>query len=191
MDLFLQKIIEKGISPNQYYLLYCLHKHIIPEHINPHLEARVLRSLKFLTPENGLTELSLALIKDIESLTKLKPLKSDIRISTDYIDQYLDLWPKIKLPSGKYARSDRKNLETSFKWFFANYKYSWDTILKATAMYLDEYELKNYMYMRTSQYFIKKAESDKSINSELANYCALIESGQTDAGEVHFKDNVV
>jgi hypothetical protein len=63
--------------------------------------------------------------------------------------------------------------------------------LKATAAYVDEYERKNYMYMQTSQYFIRKQQSDKTWGSELANMCAVIESGDSLNDKNYFSENVV
>jgi hypothetical protein len=62
--------------------------------------------------------------------------------------------------------------------------------MKATALYVDEFETKNYLYMKNSQYFIRKQMSDKSWDSELANYCDLIING-TDDTSSHFSENVV
>jgi hypothetical protein len=66
-------------------------------------------------------------------------------------------------------------------------------VIKATALYLDEYEAKNWAYMRTSQYFIRKVDSDKSITSDLANYCGIIEGGGNpdEDNKNHFPDKVV
>lgn len=107
------------------------------------------------------------------------------------IQEYLEIFPKIKLPSGKAARSDKKNVETALAWFMSNYDYSWDIILKATESYVTEYELKNYLYMQTSQYFIRKQLSDKTWGSELANRCSEISTGSVVNTENHFKDKVV
>lgn len=107
------------------------------------------------------------------------------------IQEYLETFPKIKLPSGKAARSDKKNVETALMWFKNNYDYSWDIILKATADYVAEYELKNYLYMQTSQYFIRKQLPDKTWGSELANRCSDVLAGPAIQKETHFKDKVV
>jgi len=107
------------------------------------------------------------------------------------ITKYVELFPKRKLPSGKLARSNKKNLETNFRWFFNNFDYDWETIFKATAAYVDEYEAKGYLYMQTSKYFICKSQSDKSKTSELADYCELISSGGELDTDSHFKEKVV
>ena len=73
-----------------------------------------------------------------------------------YIKKYNSIFPVKKLGSGKYARTNLKNLEAGFRWFFDTYDYDWKVILEATSKYVEEYRLKNYEYMRTSQYFIRK-----------------------------------
>jgi hypothetical protein len=109
----------------------------------------------------------------------------------EHIDRYLSVFPKGKLPSGKPARVNKKNLEESFKWFFKNYTYDWDTILRATFYYVETYEKTNYMYMKNSQYFIRKQNTDKSWDSELANYCEIIINGEDIDDSPHFTDKVV
>jgi hypothetical protein len=98
-------------------------------------------------------------------------------MGTDFlknIEQYNLIFPNIKLPSGKYARSNVKNLENAFRWFFDNYDYDWDTIFSASKKYIREYADNQYNYMRTSQYFIRKQEDGRQFMSELANYCEII-----------------
>ena len=58
-------------------------------------------------------------------------------------------------------------------------------------MYVNEYESKDYMYMKTSQYFICKADKNKIKVSELADYCDMIRDGVTLDTKEHFKENVV
>ena len=95
---------------------------------------------------------------------------------TNNIKTYVEIFPNRKLSSGKYARVNPKNLENSFRWFFENYEYDWDMIFKATKKYIYDYSLKNYEYMRTSQYFIRKQNTDKTYDSELADYCNMIDN---------------
>ena len=106
------------------------------------------------------------------------------------IKAYVEIFPNIKLPSGKYARVNPKNLEAPFKWFFENYNYDWKTILKATERYVDEYNIRRYDYMRTSQYFIRKQDVDKSFESDLATYCEIIRT-KPDDEQVYFSETVV
>ena len=106
-----------------------------------------------------------------------------------HIKRYVSMFPNKKLPSGKYARVNPKNLENSFRWFFENFDYSWELIFKATEKYVKDYELNNFDYMRTSQYFIRKQSADKTWESEVANYCELVSSSQY-TETVYFKDEV-
>jgi hypothetical protein len=44
--------------------------------------------------------------------------------------------------------------------------------------------------MRTSQYFIRKQDNDKTFDSDLANYCEMIKNNP-DEGRVYFKERIV
>lgn len=204
MDLmeFFMQISQKGLTPNQLYLLCCIKEGIASQHINLHAELRALIKDNWIKDQTSATGHAYTLSQEANkfleemssqfSTTKKKVNKAIM--GEDYqnnIDTYLNLFPKLRLPSGKPARSDRKNVQTALEWFMKNYEYSWDTILKATAAYVDEYERKNYMYMQTSQYFIRKQQSDKSWGSELANMCAVIESGDNLEDKNYFTENVV
>jgi len=134
--------------------------------------------MKIIDKTSQLTEYGLALVESIAGPADKKLVKKTITVDPEMVEAYRMKWPAGKLPSGQYARVNAKNLEVAFKWFFTNYSYDWDTVLKATDRYLDEYESKGFKFMRTSQYFIKKSDSDKSTNSDLANYCDHILSGQ-------------
>jgi hypothetical protein len=67
----------------------------------------------------------------------------------------------------------------------------YDPYLSYAKMYVDEYETKNYLYMRNSQYFIRKNNVDKTWDSELANYCELVLTGYTGEDSNHFSEKVV
>lgn len=185
-------ITNLGLSPNQLYVLYCIAKDTEARHVNIHLEIRTLKTLNLLDDDSSITSKGLDIIKKFDSSAVTKPkAKKDIPVEEDMVKKYREIWPNCKIPtSGKYARTDLNNLRNAFKWFLNTYPYSWDTILKATEMYVEEHEAKGYAYMRTSQYFIKKSDSDKSINSDLANYCSLIESGINDTKPFVFKEKI-
>ena len=106
------------------------------------------------------------------------------------LNEYREIFPAGKLPSGKPARVNVKSLENSFRWFFENYDFSWDEIMHAAKMYVNEYRDKNYMYMKTSQYFIAKEGKNKVKSSDLADYCDMIRDG-VQPEEDHFKEKVV
>jgi hypothetical protein len=165
--IFLEQILSRGITPNEFYLLQCLFNGEQTRIINKSQEIRKLQNKGYIDNNFKITEK----VKEIDYLFK-KETKPE-----DFITKYIELFPKVKLPSGKYARSHRTNIEAGFKWFFKTYDYDWATILKATEYYVKEYEITKYMYMKTSQYFICKTNTDKSKDSELANYCEMLKDG--------------
>tara|TARA_R100000995_G_C3484584_1_gene126391 strand:+ start:9035 stop:9559 length:525 start_codon:yes stop_codon:yes gene_type:complete len=106
------------------------------------------------------------------------------------LNEYREVFPAGKIPSGKPARVNIKTLENSFRWFFENYDFSWDEVIDATKMYVNEYRDKEYMYMKTSQYFIAKEDKNKVKSSDLADYCDMIRDG-VEPEDNHFKEKVV
>jgi hypothetical protein len=196
MDEIFNLLIKNNLSPNQLYILYCIkHKIKTNDFINDALEVKRLQSTSWLGADLTLEGKSIILLQDLDSFFKTSKKKTSTSIMgenfMENIETYLDIFPKFKLPSGKYARSDKKNLENNFKWFFESHSYSWDTILDATRKYVDEYEVNGFKYMRTSQYFIRKQGSDKTYDSELANYCDMLLNGGEDPTQTHFKERVV
>ena len=196
MDEIFNLLIKNNLSPNQLYILYCIkHKIKTNDFVNDALEVKRLQSTSWLGAELSLEEKSIVLLQDLDSFFKTTKKKTSTSVMgenfMDNIEIYLDIFPKFKLPSGKYARSDKKNLENNFKWFFESHSYTWDTILDATRKYVDEYEVNGFKYMRTSQYFIRKQGSDKTYDSELANYCDMLLNGGEDPTQTHFKERVV
>jgi hypothetical protein len=108
----------------------------------------------------------------------------------DKLNEYREVFPPGKLPSGKPGRVNVKTLENSFRWFFENYDFSWDEVIDATKMYVNEYRDREYMYMKTSQYFIAKEGKNKVKSSDLADYCDMIRDG-IEPEDSHFKEKVV
>ncbi len=194
-------MLKKDVTPNEFYVLHCIKENTSSLSVNLHKELRSLVNKKLITevhPDKGLFTLTPGahtLLQQVESFFMVHKKKTTNQVlGKDYqenIEKYLLLFPKIKLPSGKAARTDKNNCETAFKWFFQNHNYSWDTVLKATGLYIDEYERKNYMYMQTSQYFIRKQQPDKSWGSELANWCSIVENGGLSDDKSHFSEEVV
>lgn len=120
--------------------------------------------------------------------------KTDIQLMgknhVDKINAYREIFPAKKLPSGKPARNNVKALGEAFRWFFETYDYTWDDVIKATKMYVNEYRDAEYLYMQTSQYFICKQDKHRVKHSTLADYCDMILEGINTEDE-HFKENVV
>jgi hypothetical protein len=196
MDEIFNLLIKNNLSPNQLYILYCIkHKIKTNDFVNNALEVKRLQSSSWLGADLTLEGKSIILLQELDGYFKTSKKKTSTSVMgenfMENIETYLDIFPKFKLPSGKYARSDKKNLENNFKWFFESHSYSWETILDATRKYVDEYEVNGFKYMRTSQYFIRKQGSDKTYDSELANYCDMLLNGGEDPTQTHFKERVV
>jgi hypothetical protein len=189
------KIIQQGLTPNAYYVLHCIKEKIVPHSsINKDLECKRLQSSAWLTEDLQLTDKSIIFTTEIEGYFK----KSKKKTSKDLlghnfmqnIEAYVTIFPNKKLSSGKYARVPPKNLENAFRWFFETYNYDWETIFLATQKYVNEYESKNYEYMRNSQYFLRKQNIDKSWDSDLATYCEFLKDNPDEDSNV-FSDLVV
>ena len=176
-----QRLIKEDLTPNSYYVLDCIKNKIsIHKFVNSNLECSKLISNNWLTEDLQLTDKSIIFTTEIDGFFKKtkKKITKDLLGNnfTENLKKYVEIFPNRKLSSGKYARVNPKNLENSFRWFFENYEYDWDMIFRATKKYIYDYSLKNYEYMRTSQYFIRKQNTDKSYDSELADYCNMIDN---------------
>ena len=170
------KVIQNGLTPNSFYVLYCIKEKIVPHNsINKALECKRLHMDQWLSESLELTDKSIIFMAEIDGYFK----KSKKKTSKDLmghnfmqnIEAYVNIFPNKKLSSGKYARVPAKNLENAFRWFFENYSYDWETIFLATQKYVSENE---NGYMRTSQYFVRKQNSDKTWDSDLSVSCEYI-----------------
>jgi len=180
------KIIDNGLSPNGLYVLYCIKNRNKPKNINEHLEIRVLVADGFLNNDFEITPKGTAVIEKIEAHyeiqddSKIKKKSGLSAKDLENITKYRELFPKGNLPSGSPARISVKELEKKFLWFLNTYSYNWDTILKATKKYIDQYQQEGYKFMKTSGYFIVKNGLDRTSVSTLANYCDMVLDGDAD-----------
>jgi hypothetical protein len=195
MKEIFKKLADNGITPNAFYILDCIKEGIVPNtYVKASLEVTRLIRDNWLTQDLELTDKSIIFTTEIDGYFK----KSKKKTSTDLlghnfmqnIEAYVHIFPNKKLSSGKYARVPAKNLESGFRWFFENYDYDWETIFQATQKYVGEYESKNYEYMRTAQYFLRKQNVDKSWDSDLATYCEYLKDNPDDE-QVYFGELIV
>ena len=192
-ELF-QKIQTYNITPNQCMLLFAFSEGITPSTYNKEdhqilIDAGYLDSKNnFITPESRKIIITL---NNYFIISKKKTNKQLLGESGALnITQYREIFPATKLPSGVPARNNVKILTENFRWFFSEYDYTWEDILKATKMYVNEYRDNQYMYMQNSQYFISKQDKHKVKTSKLADYCDMIKEGVT-TEEEHFKEKVI
>ena len=157
-------------------------------------DVQQLKSLGFIEQDGSLSINANKVIARFENyFIKAKKRTSIQLMGKEFlkrINEYRDIFPAGKLPSGKPARQNIRSLETAFRWFFETYDFDWNDIIKATKMYVNEFRDKEYLYMKNSQYFISKQDKNKVKHSELADYCDMIKDGVVDRPN-HFKDKVV
>ena len=191
---FFDKIKQKGLTVKDYYILVRLHDK--PQLSDVGMQMIIINpALKpYINSDASLKESTIKWIKSLDQL--FKPIKTIAKVqllgtdAEDNIEKFLEIFPTYVLPNGKYARGNKKNIQENFVWFFQEYNYDWNVILKATETYVQEYHRKNYLYMRTAMYFIKKVIDGTAI-SELANYCDIVQSNTDYTPERFIKTRVV
>jgi len=195
MNEIFNMLIKAKITPNSLYVLHCIKNKIsVQKLVNDSLEISKLQADDWLKEDLSLSGKSIIFMEELNSYfrkSKKKTSKDLMGNNFDiYIKKYNSIFPVKKLGSGKYARTNLKNLEAGFRWFFDTYDYDWKVILEATSKYVEEYRLKNYEYMRTSQYFIRKQNTDKSFESDLATYCDMLIEGGSNEEDI-FREKIV
>ena len=195
MKEIFDRLIKEKLTPNSLYVLHCIKEKVSVSKslANSDLEVHRLLVDGWLTDKLELSSKSIIFMEEIGGFFKKTKKKASKNLMgenfTVCIKTYNEIFPSKKLGSGKYARVNVKNLEPGFRWFFDNFNYSWETIYKATKKYVQDYELQNFNYMRTSQYFIRKQTVDKTWESDLANYCEMM-NNESYKETVYFKDEV-
>ena len=191
-ELFI-KIQKYNINPNQCMILFAFDKGVSPSDCN-HADIVALYHEGYITNKNEITLEGRKIIVTLDNYFTVNKKKTNKQLlgksGSLNIDQYRAIFPKGKLPSGVPGRNNVKILTENFRWFFAEYDYTWEEIIKATKMYVNEFQKNNYMYMQNSQYFISKQDKHKVKTSKLADYCDMIRDGIS-TEEDHFKENVV
>ena len=192
-ELF-QQILKEKMTPNQFLILYGIKKSLSLPLPDNQSDVQQLKSLGFIEQDGSLSIKANKVIARFENyFIKAKKRTSIQLMGKEFlkrINEYRDIFPAGKLPSGKPARVNVKTLENSFRWFFENYDFNWDEVIDATSMYVNAYRNNDYMYMKTSQYFISKQDKSKVRTSDLADYCDMIRDG-VEPEDTHFKEKVV
>jgi hypothetical protein len=169
LNLFIE-LTTSGLSPNQYYVMLCIHKSILSCKVNVAVEMKYLANNDWIEGSPAkLTQKSIDLIDYIENLFNAEVkenVKKKASLDMEMIEKYVELGPKGKLGHGRPWRSSATNLKKVFTWFFRNHKYTWETILQATAVYLQDMEKDNHKFTQQSHYFVRKSDYSK-----LADYC--------------------
>ena len=197
LELF-QKILKDKLTPNQLLLLYGIKNSISFPISNKVDEAKQLIALGLVVykkPKYLLSAKGKSICVKYNQYFKVSKKRTTTQLlGKGYVEMlkvYREAFPAGKLPSGKPGRQNVKTLENAFRWFFDTYDYTWDEVAHATVMYINEYKQKDYMYMKTSQYFICKTDKYKVKHSELADYCDMVRDGVEIDDDQPFKEKVV
>lgn len=87
-----------------------------------------------------------------------------------FTGQFREIFPSVKLKTGKNFKSNAKDLEKKLKYFAKTYEYTPDTVLEAARQYVEHAEQANYEYIRTAAYFVYKLGE----GSDLADWCERV-----------------
>ena len=174
-------LIKWKLSPNQIYFLDCCRSNIKPNTIiDQEVEKQICLQRNLIDAEGNLTNEGDVILNEFEThLIKTKKKIATEVLGTnanERIKEYREIWPSKRLPSGELARQSSQELKDKFVWFFKTYpEYDWDLVLDATDHYNEVFSKKNYQYMATSSYFIKKTNPlTREVSSKLADYCQEI-----------------
>jgi hypothetical protein len=166
-ELF-QLLKQHNLSPNGFYLIYCLQNQCdLDLPVNHGTEITKLKFGGFLTEDLKLTDSSKSILNDVEihNLKTVHKVKEELK---DNFSENIEIYRK-KFPLGSGKRTSLKELEPKFTWFFKmNPQFTWEIVLNATDRYIES--CKDLTYCRTAGYFIKKGVGPNVI-SDLATWC--------------------
>ena len=180
-ELF-QTIFKNNLTPNQAMILFGMKLQIgMPNILKGDKDALVKEGYVIIESDvYKLTPKAKTFIAHLDNyFIKAKKKTNNQLMGKDFVDRI-----------NTYARVNVKMLSESFRWFFETYDYTWEQVIEATRMYVNEFRDAEYMYMQTSQYFICKQDKHKVKSSTLADYCDMIRDG-IDTEQKTFKEKVV
>lgn len=177
--------LKHKLSPNQFYLLCCIKDGQGAININLHQELRQLEADDWVKDVEGVSKLqpkAMTLVDQVDSFVSIHKKKTDKHIMGEDFEEMCEklrqIFPKMLSPtSNKPLRTNLKSVIEGMRWFMENHEYTWEDIFKATYLYVDVFEKKKYHYMVTLQYFIRKQNTNRVWESQLADYCATIDEG--------------
>lgn len=87
-----------------------------------------------------------------------------------FATQFREIFPSVKLQTGKNFKSNLKDLQKKLLYFSKNYSYDPQVILEAARQYVQHAEQAGYKYIRTAAYFVFKLGE----GSDLADWCERV-----------------
>lgn len=162
----IKRMMSLGVSPNGYYILWCIANKQEPlSAVNVALELRILKNHGFLSTNNEITSKGKDVL-DIQVEDKVEVTsKGSLNFNT-FIETYREIFPPGKVHG--YAKRDSvQDLKQQFKKWFGVYNYSYDKILEVTKDYVEEEMESGGKYLKSSYYMLFK----KGEPSLLAKLC--------------------
>ena len=176
-----ERLRGEGVTPNEAFYLYSL-KNVEDVVIGKMSNVSFLKEFEYLTPEGKLTEKSEKFLKEtFIKITVRKTVKeSDVREVTE---KFRELFPDKIKSGGIPVKSNLNNLISKMITFRSKYpKIDDETILAATAKYVEEKRKEGYQFMSTAEYMISKNNT-----SLLATLCDSYQESKTNGGEGEVK----
>ena len=129
----MQEILIDKLTPNQLLLLYAIDNKLRIQTINPHLEIKGLVENKYVEYEPSksikITKSGNDIIEKYDAYFKKAKKKTNVHLMgkkyVDLVEEYREIFPAKKLPSGKPARVNVKTLINNF-WVFLAFWGFWD-----------------------------------------------------------------
>lgn len=172
MEKILRLILEENITPTGLFILYSKFNNVenLPI-ISEGVELKRLQNTGYLDDNYKLLSKAYSLLIKIVKQSKSS---DSIKITSDFINKYNDLFPKGKRKGASILyRSNPKELTERFTWFFKTYpEFTESDVIDATIRYVKPFnDTMDYTYMQSSKYFIKKEDKNKTVSSTLADLC--------------------
>ena len=182
-------LLERRITPNGLFTLYCLHKKKQEkDYVNYLTELHrliVSGHVEMKGKSYQITNKGLFILQEADKMIKFSKskIKVDFKEWEENILKYNNIFPNGKKEGINISfRSTPKELLPRFIWFFNEYpEFSWEEVFKATETYVKGFEQSgDFKYMQLSKYFIKKDDQSKNTTSTLAQVCYDILNGVED-----------
>lgn len=132
-----------------------------------------------------LMETHASLIEDFINRNFIPKKKIKIDCS-EWIDEWLNLFPKGVTTGGKLVRSDRRECIKKMNAFLENYEYDVSTIILATRRYINMAEREDW-HIKCAVYFIHKRDE----GSSLAEWCEKYLTEKSKVDEEMFKEEFI
>ena len=178
MHELLKFLLKHDLTGNQLVLLHCLLENtkLIDQKSLIKSELSSLIEKGLLTEQGAVTPQGMVIVLTANHLFQMPDAATKVSQEEDFLErvhEYRNLFPNMKLPSGKVARSNIEDLKKKMAQFFAKYpRYDWDMVYRATQAYIDAFRQNQFLYMKNASYYISKDRE-----SDLASDCQFLLDG--------------